>query len=182
MASGSAAVELLQLQDLSLQRCDTDAPRFATLFADFDALLLLLHAKNSGLLVVLGFEPGVVFAKLIGCPSNHFKNFGSFGKLLFRQQTSDLFGGQFVGVGQKPAPPFDSDFIIQCRSRDLKVFQLQKVNLQIVGQGKGLGFFAESEIEVQLSGLIDECAGKHTDTVRRLQSRVIPALLLPKGL
>jgi len=181
MASGSAAVELLQLQDLFLQRCDTDAPRFTTLFADFDALLLL-HAKNSGLLVVLGFEPGVVFAKLIGCPSNHFKNFGSFGKLLFRQQTSDLFGGQFVGVGQKPAPPFVSDFIIQFRSRDLKVFQLQKVNLQIVGQGEGLGFFAESEIEVQLSGLIDECAGKHTDTVRRLQSRVIPALLLPKGL
>ena len=182
MASGSAAVELLQLQDLFLQRCDTDAPRFATLFADFDALLLLLHAKNSGLLVVLGFEPGVVFAKLIGCPSNHFNNFGSFGKLLFRQQTSDLFGGQFVGVGQKPAPPFDSDFIIQCRSRDLKVFQLQKVNLQIVGQGEGLGFFAESEIEVQLSGLIDECAGKHTDADRGWQSRVIPALLLLKGL
>jgi len=172
---------LLQLQDPSLQRCDTDNPRFATLFADFDAVLLL-HAKNSGLLVARGFEPGVVFAMLIGCPSNHFKNFGSFGKLLFRQQSSDLFGGQFVGVGQKPAPPFDSDFSIQCLSRDLKVFQLQKVNLQIVAQGEGLGFFAESEIEVQLSGLIDECAGKHTETVRQWQSRVIPALLLPKGL
>jgi hypothetical protein len=59
------------------------------------------------------------------------------------------------------------------------MIQLQKVDLQIVGQCDGQCFFAESEVKVQLCGLPDQRPGQHANADRRPKVRVVLSLLQP---
>lgn len=106
----------------------------APCLTDFDALLL--SKEQSGLFVALRFEAGVVFPQLIGRPSYHFQNSGSVSEYLIGQQFGYLVDGQFVRMAEEPAPAFHWSCIVKCRSGDVKMLQLQEMNLQVVCQGE----------------------------------------------
>ena len=80
-------------------------------------------------------------------------------------------------MAEKPAPAFDRGGSVQGFCSDLKMIQLQKVNLQIVRQGDGQRLFAQSEVKMQLCGLPDERPRQDADADGRSQVRVALPLL-----
>ena len=111
----------------------------------------------------------MIFLELFGGPGDHIQNSGSFREFLVGKQLSNLFDGQLVSVAEKPAPAFDCRRIIQRFCGDLKMIQLQKMDLQIVRQSQGMGFFTEPEVQMQLSRLAVQSSCQHTNTNSRLQ-------------
>ena len=97
---------------------DFDSASVTLCFTNYNALLL--SVDNAGLLVALRFQTCVVFVELFRCLSDYVEDPGGF--------------GEFLHIAQKPAPAFDRCGIIQGFRSDLKMIQLQKVDLQIVSQ------------------------------------------------
>ncbi len=85
-------------------------------------------------------------------------------------------------MAEKPAPAFDRAGSIQGFCSDLKMIQLQKVNLQIVSYCDGQRLFTQSEVKMQLCGLPDERPGQNADADGRSQVRVTLPLLQPSDI
>jgi len=124
---------------------------------------LLPRKLYSGDFISLELQARVVGHELFGGSGDHFEHSGCFGKFLIGKHSADLFGRQLLSILQKVGPALHRRGILNAFRGHLKMIQLQKMDLQVVGQSSLSGRFPQAKVQMQCWRLSEHGLRQHAN-------------------